>query len=52
MTIKTIQDHEELVRRALYINWVYGYNKMLLRDCAGNAREFIGYDEYQKRYLR
>lgn len=52
MTIKTIQDHEELVRRALYFNWLYGYNKMLLRDYNGDAREFIDYDEYKKRYLR
>lgn len=52
MMIKTIQDHDELVRRALYYNWVYGYNKMLLRDYAGNAREFIDYDEYKRRYLR
>ena len=52
MTIKTIQDHEELVRRALYFNWIYGHNKMLLRDYNGNAREFIDYDEYKRRYLR
>ena len=52
LSLRQFAKRQDLVRKALYLNWVSGYNKMLLRDYAGNAREFIDYDEYKRRYLR
>lgn len=49
MKFRTLKDHEELVRKSLYYNWVYGYNRMAVRDVNGSVKEFITYDEYKAR---
>ncbi len=50
--IRTQMEREELVKRALYYNWVYGYNRMAIRDASGSVQELITYDEYKVRLYR
>ncbi len=43
-------ERDNLVRRALWANFRLGRNRMLLRYPSGEAREFITYEDYKRRF--